>query len=99
MAEEKQFENKIRKFLDSIDAWHDKRWGGGLARAGIPDLICCINGRFVAIEVKASNGIPSPLQIRCLNNITCAGGYAVVVYPEDFEELKENLLMIKKGEI
>lgn len=98
MAEEKNFENKIRKFIDTIpNAWHYKHWGGGFGKAGIPDIMGCINGRLIALEVKASDGKPSPLQARCINQITCAGGYAAIVYPEEFDELKENLLLISKG--
>lgn len=100
MEKEKNFENRIRAFLKTLpNEWHFKHWGGGYAKAGIPDLIGCINGKFVAIEVKASDGKLSPLQVRTLNKITCAGGYAVAVYPEQFNELKENLISISKGEI
>ena len=100
MKSEKNFENKIKAFLDKLpNTWHFKHWAGEFSKCGIPDILCCINGRFVAIEVKAAKGKPSPLQVRCLNKITCAGGYAVVVYPEQFDELKENLIMISKGAI
>lgn len=100
MAAEKEFENKIKAFLKTLpNQWHFKHWGGGFGKAGIPDILGCINGRFIAIEVKASDGKPSPLQVRCINQITCAGGYAVIVYPEQFEELKEHLLMISQGGI
>lgn len=100
MEKEKNFENRIRAFLKTLsNEWHFKHWGGGYAKAGIPDLIGCINGKFVAIEVKASNGKLSPLQVRTLNKITSAGGYAVAVYPDQFDELKEKLISISKGEI
>lgn len=99
MAEEKQFENKIRGFLETLPKqWHLKYWGGGrFATAGIPDIIGCINGRFIGIEVKATKGKPSPLQIRNVDLINKAGGYATIVYPNQFEELQEDLLKISKG--
>lgn len=100
MEKEKNFENRIRAFFKTLpNEWHFKHWGGGYAKAGIPDLIGCINGKFVAIEVKASDGKPSPLQIRTINKINNAGGYAIVAYPEQFDELKKNLISISKGEI
>lgn len=40
-----------------------------------------------------------PLQIRTINKINSAGGYAIVAYPEQFGELKKNLISINKGEI
>lgn len=100
MAEEKIFENKIKDFLKSLpDTWFFKHWAGAYSPKGIPDIIGCINGRFVGIEVKASNGKPSPLQIRTVNLINEAGGYATIVYPDQFEDLKINLLKISKGEL
>lgn len=100
MAEEKQFENKIRKFLETLPKeWHFKHWAGQYSKAGIPDIIGCINGRFVGIEVKATKGKPSMLQIRNIKQINAAGGYARVIYPEQFDELKEDLSSISKGEI
>lgn len=78
MAEEKLFEGRIKKYLHSIGVypagfptdrmkvetvgWYTKIWGGGYQKSGIPDILCCINGVFVAVEVKASNGRPSELQ-------------------------------------
>ncbi len=35
-------------------AW--KEHGGMYGTAGIPDIIACINGRFVAFEVKTAGG-------------------------------------------
>ena len=39
------------------------------------------------------------LQIRNIKQINDAGGYARIIYPEQFDELKENLISISKGEI
>lgn len=107
MAEEKTFENKIKNFLHSVGVypaglgedkmnvpqigWYTKIWGGGYQKAGIPDLICCIKGRFIAIEVKASNGRPSELQKLNTNRIRDSGGDALFLYPSGFEQFKEDL--------
>lgn len=40
------------------------------------DVLCCINGRFVAIEVKAAGERPTKLQEHCLRDIEHAGGIA-----------------------
>lgn len=100
MAEEKIFENKIKDFLKSLpNTWFFKHWAGAYSQKGIPDIIGCINGQFIGIEVKASKGTPSPLQVRTVNLIKDAGGYAIIVYPDQFDDLKINLLKISKGEI
>ena len=63
IAQEKTFENKIKKFLDEQGAWHVKFFANSFTKVGIPDILACINGYFVGIEVKAQNGKPSELQL------------------------------------
>ena len=46
--------------------------------AGIPDLVCCIRGMFIGIEVKMPGEQPTRLQEFELNEIGKAGGYAFV---------------------
>lgn len=94
---EKKYEMKIRKFLDGLGAWHLKTFSSGVQRAGIPDLLCCVNGYFVAIEVKAENGRPTPLQMWNIDKIREAGGVAMVLYPDGFDDFKR--LMIKLSEV
>ncbi|MBU5486995.1 MAG: VRR-NUC domain-containing protein [Clostridium sp.] len=92
MAAEKQFENKIKKFLDGLpNTYYFKYWAGPYSKSGIPDIIACINGHFVGIEVKAETGHPSELQKRNIRLIQSAKGYARIVYPKDFESLKNEL--------
>ena len=89
MASEKQFENRVKKFLKDSGCYFIKYWGGGeFTKAGVPDILCCCNGRFLGIEIKAPNGKPSPLQIHNLKKIDEAGGYGVLLYPKDFDEFK-----------
>ena len=52
---------------------------GGYGRSGIPDIVCCIKGRFVAMECKAGTNTPTALQQEEINNINRAGGYAFMV--------------------
>lgn len=90
MAEEKTFENKIKKYLKEKGAWYIKYWGGGqFTKEGIPDLLVCYKGMFIAIEVKASKGKPSELQLYHLRKIKEAGGKAFLLYPQDFEGFKQ----------
>lgn len=86
MAEEKRFENNVKKFLENDGAWFIKYWAGSkYTKEGIPDIICCHKGRFIAIEVKATNGKPSLLQLVTLRDIRKAGGIGILLYPKDFD--------------
>jgi len=77
---EKKITNSILAHLKSIQGcfcW--KEHGSRYSTAGIPDIICCIDGRFVAFEVKTEGGKPTVLQEKTLNSICDAGGVAHVV--------------------
>lgn len=107
MAEEKLFEGRIKKFLHSVGVypagypkdrmtaplcgWYTKIWSGGFQKSGIPDLLACINGIMVAIEIKGSRGTPSELQKLNISRINKSGGIGVFLYPEGFEQFKELL--------
>ena len=88
---EKVFENKIKAYLKSIGAYFIKTHGDRFSRVGTPDIIACVNGHFVAVEVKAENGKPSDLQLYHIQQIKKAGGYGVILYPKDFENFKKDV--------
>lgn len=97
MAGEKNFENRVKAFLKAQGCWFIKYWGGGqFTKAGIPDLLICCNGHFLAVELKASNGRPSPLQLHTIEEIKKAGGTALVLYPKDFDRFKELIFDLSK---
>jgi Holliday junction resolvase len=60
---------------------------------GIPDVIACVNGKFIAIEVKRSEKEASKntdrivLQKHNINKINKCGGYGFICYPENMEEI------------
>ena len=98
MAQEKQFENRIKKYLTDHGIWHVKYFANGFTKSGIPDILACVNGHFLAIEVKAENGKPSELQLHHIEKIKQAGGHAVIVKPSQFNKLKK-LIQELKNEI
>ena len=95
MAQEKQFENKIKKHLTDNDVWHVKYFANGFTKSGIPDILACCNGHFLAIEVKAENGKPSELQLHHIDKIKKSGGRAMIVKPSQFDELKQLIRELK----
>lgn len=89
MAEEKRFENRVKKFLEDEGCWFVKYFANSFTKSGIPDILCCCNGSFVAIEVKAPNGKPSELQKWNIQKINLAGGIGVILYPDQFDDFKK----------
>ena len=50
--------------------------GGALQTSGHPDLIGCIGGRMIAVELKQPGKVPTPLQHRRLRSWAAAGALA-----------------------
>ena len=97
MAQEKTFENKVKKFLESEGCWFIKYWAGSqFTKSGIPDILACINGYFVGIEVKAQNGKPSELQLHNIDKIRKARGFSLVLYPSAFPKFKKFVKDLKQ---
>mgnify|MGYP002521495493 CR=1 FL=1 len=88
MAGEKNFENKIKLYLESKNCWFVKFFANRMTKVGVPDLLACVNGFFVAIEVKASKGKPTELQLWNREKIRESGGISIIIYPEQFEDFK-----------
>ena len=99
MAQEKTFENKVKNFLNDHGAWYVKYWGGGqFTKSGIPDIIVCHRGKFIAIEVKAPKGKPTLLQINSLKEIEDAGGYGILLYPDHFKVFENFILCLEAND-
>ena len=72
---------KIRKYLATVpECFFWKEHGGQYGTAGIPDIIVCHKGRFIALEAKVGRNTPTTLQAATIDQIRKAGGTAVVVY-------------------
>ena len=78
---ESDIKRKIMKYLKESGGWWFKVYSGmGMARAGIPDIIGCVEGKFIAIEVKTEIGKLTALQEDTLTQISANFGRAMVVY-------------------
>lgn len=78
---EKEIQTKILKWINEQPRCHAFKISGfGMfQKSGISDILACINGRFVAIEVKAPGKSATPLQTKFLNIISECGGLGFVV--------------------
>ena len=93
---EKTFENKIKKFLESEGVYFVKFFANGYTKSGVPDILACVNGYFVGIEVKAQNGKPSKLQLYNVDKIRESGGFAMILYPSAFHKFKDFVKCLKE---
>ena len=76
---ESKVKQKVKKILDSYGAYHFSPQTGGYGRSGIPDIIACYKGSFIAIECKANGNKPTMLQQREINKIQESQGHAYVI--------------------
>lgn len=100
MAEtpEAKVKASVRKLLDVLKIYHFMPPANGFGRAGIPDIIGCMDGHFIAIECKAGKGQTTPLQDRELNAILNAGGTVFIAREHNLDDLKL-LLEAKRDEL
>jgi len=69
----------------------------GMGRSGVPDIICCVAGRFMAIECKAGKNKATPLQIQEIERIRNAGGAAAIVNEESLDNVPEWIRRVRSG--
>lgn len=81
---EAQLIQNIKKYLQTLpECFFWKEHGGQYGTAGIPDIIVCYKGRFIAFEAKVSKNKETKLQEITIKKIQSAGGIAAVVRSVD----------------
>lgn len=85
---EGRVKTQIKTYLNARGVWHFSPPANGFGRSGIPDLVCCFNGSFIGIEVKAPGKVKNTttMQDREIAAINAAGGIALVV--DDVAQIK-----------
>lgn len=76
---EGKVKDAIKGVLKAFDVWYCMPRGTVFGRSGVPDFLCCVNGKFLAIEAKAGKNTTSALQKQELQSITAHKGSAIVV--------------------
>lgn len=92
---EKKVKDKVKKLLEEYDAYYFMPATGGYGKSGVPDLVACIQGRFIGIECKANGGIPTALQTKNLTSIMNTGGFAILVDEGGIDTFKSILEQIR----
>jgi len=88
---EGRIKNKLDKMLKSERVWFYSPQAGPFGRAGVPDRVAILGGRFIGIECKADRTKkPTALQLKCMKEIEMAGGKCFVVYDDEtIDEVRE----------
>lgn len=90
MSKEQDIQTKIMDYISSIGGLPIKFNNIGIyAKAGVSDILACIKGRFVAIEVKKPGNTPSKLQEKFINDVNSIGGFAF--WADNLNDVKEKL--------
>lgn len=84
---EAKVKKKIKELLLQYKVYYAMPIGTGYGNSGVPDFLCCVNGKFLAIEAKAGTNQPTALQAKHIHDITVAGGTAFVVREGDIPVL------------
>lgn len=95
---ETKFKEKVRSALETLpNTWCEKIQQ--VAIRGTPDFLCCVNGSFVALELKKDDKQElDALQKYKLAQIENAGGLGLKITPENWLEVFDNLRRMAVGD-
>jgi Holliday junction resolvase len=93
---EKRVKDKVVAILKSEDAYYFFPATHGYGRSGVPDIVACVNGKFLAIECKAGSNKTTALQNRELTAIINAKGVAVIINEENWETVRALVQWLKE---
>lgn len=93
---ESRVKRAVKKILDVEGVYYFFPATGGYGRSGVPDIICCVQGRFLAIECKAAKGEITALQAHELTKITDAGGVTFIARPDTIGALSFYIKSLKQ---
>lgn len=85
---------KAKRILDQLGVWHFSPQSGIYGRSGIPDIIGCYKGKFLAIECKAGDNTTTALQDKAIKEIGAAGGLALVVNEANIDRLAATIILL-----
>ena len=95
MTPEAKVKTKIKAVLKEEGVYYAMPIGTGWGNSGVPDFLCCVNGRFLGIEAKANGNKPTELQKKNLMDIELSGGYTAVIN-ENASDLQYLVELIKQ---
>ena len=88
---EGKVKKKVVDLLKKYNVYYFYPVTGGFGRSGVPDVVCCMDGRFLAVECKAGKNKPTPLQEAEIEKIRTAKGHAFVINETNLDLLETYL--------
>jgi len=85
---EAKVKKKVTEILKEYGAYYFYPVTGGYGMSGIPDIVCCYNGRFFAVECKAGGNTTTALQDKNIRQIRECGGTALVINEHNIEDVR-----------
>ena len=85
---EKKVKDKIKRVLVTHGVWYYMPVSSGFGAHGIPDFLCCVSGKLLAVEAKAGTNKPTGLQEAQMLKMRAAGATTLVVNEGNIEELE-----------
>lgn len=85
---EAKVKKQVTDLLKLWDAYYFYPVTGGFGRSGVPDIVACIDGDFIAIECKAGKNKPTELQLKNLQAIGKAMGWPWTINEEEIDEFE-----------
>lgn len=95
---EKKVKDKCVKLLKAYGVYYFFPATHGYGRSGVPDIICCTRGKFLAIECKAGRGVVTALQEKEMADIRKSGGTTLVINEDNLTMLDSFLKTITNEE-
>lgn len=89
---EAAFQKKVLKFLGQLGLYFFKVMKS--SRSGTPDIVICMRGRFIGVEVKRETGELEPLQKMHALEIKKNKGLHFCVRPSNFELFKSEIELL-----
>ena len=86
---EGKVKDKVKKLLKKYGIYYCMPMGTVWGKAGVPDIIACVYGKFVGIETKAGKGACTKLQKVEQQRICDSWGITFVVNENSMEQLEE----------
>jgi len=92
---ESKIQSKILKNLKGLGIYAHKNITTN--KKGVPDIIVCFKGKYLALEVKQPGGKTTELQDYNIAKIRESGGVAEIVY--SWEDVRDILIRMGDGRL